>query len=398
MNGFNMHFNGKKIYLDNNQEYVNNEILTAMLNAEINTNLLVLRDDLLSSINQLQLYTDMSEEEVKRYDSKVRTANNLIDRLNNELSEFPIYQYINPNSYKDKLEDILNSHDWIWDDNLDTYNNDDIYDEDFTSQFGFTFAETNDYGVKDYNYFITYFIPKHAVADYITKEDLVDLDKFNSEISEFISEYIVLIDDVLRVKKLYTDLVDNYLNQENRFLTEHDFAESFKNFVIKYQNQISNHMTFTSGMAVYSHTAREIGYRNLILCKTYNFKSLGAFLYHDFFFGVENNYIPKKCAICGKYFLIKAGKYTEFCESIAPGETKKTCKEIGSRKKYDDKCKGDPVWSIYNKAYKAHYARYMKKKMTVAEFEKWSSWAIEIRNSAEKDEIKFEDYVKQIKK
>lgn len=29
-------------------------------------------------------------------------------------------------------------------------------------------------------------------------------------------------------------------------------------------------------------------------------------------------------------------------------------------------CKNEPVWQVYNRAYKQHYARYMKKKMTVA--------------------------------
>ena len=40
----------------------------------------------------------------------------------------------------------------------------------------------------------------------------------------------------------------------------------------------------------------------------------------------------------------------------------------------------------------------MKKKMTTAEFEQWSRLASELRDKAEKEEMKFEEYYKQIRK
>ena len=54
--------------------------------------------------------------------------------------------------------------------------------------------------------------------------------------------------------------------------------------------------------------------------------------------------------------------------------------------------------NIYNKADKAHYARIAKKKMTKAEFEAWSRYAVELREQAERNEISFEEYVRTIKK
>ncbi len=58
----------------------------------------------------------------------------------------------------------------------------------------------------------------------------------------------------------------------------------------------------------------------------------------------------------------------------------------------------DPVWLTYNRAYKAHYARYMKKKMTAAEFERWSRYAVELRSKAGSGELEFEAYLKEIKR
>ena len=45
-----------------------------------------------------------------------------------------------------------------------------------------------------------------------------------------------------------------------------------------------------------------------------------------------------------------------------------------------------------------YYARYMKKKMTTSEFEKWSRFAAELRDKAERGEIGLEEYVRDGKK
>ncbi len=75
----------------------------------------------------------------------------------------------------------------------------------------------------------------------------------------------------------------------------------------------------------------------------------------------------------------------------------KVCRDVGHRKKYADKVKNDPVWLTYSRAYKAHYARYMKKKMTQAEFQKWADFALDIREQALNEEIIFEEYAERIK-
>ena len=137
---------------------------------------------------------------------------------------------------------------------------------------------------------------------------------------------------------------------------------------------------------------------NSILCEEINFEDLQSFLYFDFFNGIRNNYIPSKCKNCGKYFLIQGGKYFSYCNRKLKDEPSKTCRDVGSRRRYDDKCKNDPIWQTYNRAYKAHYARYMKKKMTISEFEEWSRFASEIRDKAIAGEISYDDYYTQIRK
>jgi hypothetical protein len=45
------------------------------------------------------------------------------------------------------------------------------------------------------------------------------------------------------------------------------------------------------------------------------------------------------------------------------------------------------VWEIYNRAYKQHYARFMKKKMSKSEFAEWGEYAIELRTKAADGEL-----------
>ena len=87
-----------------------------------------------------------------------------------------------------------------------------------------------------------------------------------------------------------------------------------------------------------------------------------------------------------------------YCDRQLKDEPDKTCRDVGSRRCYDDKCKSDPVWQTYNRAYKAHYARYRNKKMTVSEFEEWSRFASNIRDKALTEEIPFEQYYADIRK
>ena len=59
----------------------------------------------------------------------------------------------------------------------------------------------------------------------------------------------------------------------------------------------------------------------------------------------------------------------------------KTCRDLGHFKKYSEKVANDPIWLTYNRAYKQHYARLLKKKMTQAEFQAWADYATFITTS-----------------
>lgn len=109
---------------------------------------------------------------------------------------------------------------------------------------------------------------------------------------------------------------------------------------------------------------------------------------------IQSGQLPKKCKNCWQYFMMRKGYYTEYCERVASGETDKTCREVRARKTFDEKVKNDPVWLDHQRAYKAHYARMMKKKMTKAEFLAWTDMVLTFRERAAKGEMPFEEYEK----
>ncbi len=399
MFSFTAHFYENEIYLNGKFAYNNNEFLTELLNLAYFEDLLSYRDTLIKKTKYLKLFGKMSEFEIEDYNKHVQSIQSAMNNMNCLFDRLSISKFIfaKGDIYEEQLFDLLSSEEWIWkySDSVDELSDED--DDNFVNSYGFSYKDVDSFGNEVYRSQLNKFVPFEL--KYSVDADMGEnLDSLNSKVEKLCNEYLTFAEDILRVTHLYFDFVDNFLNAKHKFLDSNDLANTFIDFIEKTKNNPSrNYLKFTSGYSKFFHSVIKKDKTN-ILCESYDFSSLGAFLYFDLFRGVYSNYIPKKCDNCEKYFLIKSGKYTDYCENTSPQDKSKTCREVGSRKKYDDKCKTDPVWQTYNRAYKAHYARYMKKKMTISEFEKWSAWAVEWRTKAENDEISLEEYIKEIKK
>lgn len=57
------------------------------------------------------------------------------------------------------------------------------------------------------------------------------------------------------------------------------------------------------------------------------------FLYTEFYRALMAGNALRRCHNCGRYFLLTAGYNTCYCNNIAPGETKRTCRKVGAHKK-----------------------------------------------------------------
>lgn len=120
---------------------------------------------------------------------------------------------------------------------------------------------------------------------------------------------------------------------------------------------------------------------NEVVEKLY-FDRILDFVYVELMRGMQKGYVPKRCANCGRWFLQTPGATFAYCDLIAPGETVKTCRDIGALASFQQKVRNNEIWQVHQRAYKKYYARVLKKKMTKQEFEVWARKAEQLRNEA----------------
>lgn len=123
------------------------------------------------------------------------------------------------------------------------------------------------------------------------------------------------------------------------------------------------------------------GCRPEIVEKMY-FDRLIDFVYVEFMKGIQKGFIPKRCAICGKWFLQTPGASYSYCTNIAPGEERLTCREIGAKSSFREKVRNNEVWRVHQRAYKKYFSRVRKGRMSKAEFERWGRMAESLRDEA----------------
>ena len=81
------------------------------------------------------------------------------------------------------------------------------------------------------------------------------------------------------------------------------------------------------------------------------FEELSSFLHYDLCHGMAAGNIPRRCECCGHYFLAIGAYDTRYCMRIAPGETVKTCRQVGAHRKEKQRNGTEFVRKEYQKVY-----------------------------------------------
>ena len=223
------------------------------------------------------------------------------------------------------------------------------------------------------------------------------INELNLGIAALLEHYILLAGDILQAHHAYSALLDGCIHKKHSFPDPGELAGRFALYTSA-SAQKNGYETLPAQCRVrssYELLDLEDGQRRL--CHAFYFDRLREFFYLDFFRGLARSYLPRRCDNCGQYFLLTAGKYSCYCDRPLLDDPGKTCRSIGAKKRYGSKCRNDPVWMVYNRAYKTHYARYMKGKMTASEFERWSRYAVSLRDQAADGILGSEQYQRLIK-
>ena len=128
------------------------------------------------------------------------------------------------------------------------------------------------------------------------------------------------------------------------------------------------------------------------------YSSLGSFLYTELMTCLQEGRVPRCCANCGRFFMPRGGYDVEYCDNPAPGETDKTCKEVGARNTFARRVKDSPALQVFQRAYKTHHARIRSGHMTKESFAIWSARAMDLRDACLEGKITLEELETELTK
>ena len=94
------------------------------------------------------------------------------------------------------------------------------------------------------------------------------------------------------------------------------------------------------------------GKDDLQLVKRMHYVSFVGMFRSDLFEGICVGHAPRKCPICGRWFLTTDARHTKYCGGFAPGDPKgRTCRQLGNLQGREKRELADdhPVKVIYNR-------------------------------------------------
>jgi hypothetical protein len=410
-------YSGNTFIIDENHSFMICEVLCKLFNYKV-SEIKETRDELKRLLELLLFKFDDNYDTWNEYDENVYAAQRHLNYIKNLMLKMPLYKHVvvlEEMDYSD-LFHCLNKHSSMFDrqfddttKNINAYEKAEKYiengghydsinrilsdDEKYNEEQSYEFYDSyvlDD--VSNSNEEMLHFRP-FWYDDDIEVEDYSGAEILNRALRDLIEPYIEFADTLLYLEETYGKFLDQYIHSKGRYVDEYEIATIFEKYE---KDRNSRRIIKASCDMKLTCKAVKLGKKS-VWCDVYTFDNLSSFLYFDFFRGLRQGYIPKRCEHCGKYFLLTSGRYYDFCERVVKGTNGKTCRDIGAHKKYEDKCKSDPVLLAYNRAYKAHYARLLKKKMTKSEFLTWSTWAVEYRDAALAGKVRIDEYEKKIK-
>lgn len=82
--------------------------------------------------------------------------------------------------------------------------------------------------------------------------------------------------------------------------------------------------------------------------------ALYVFRVYDLYEGLCVGHAPRKCAVCGKWFLTTDARYAKYCDGLAPGDKRgRTCRQVGNLRGREQRelAADHPIKKIYTKRF-----------------------------------------------
>lgn len=87
--------------------------------------------------------------------------------------------------------------------------------------------------------------------------------------------------------------------------------------------------------------------KEMVFVERMLFGHVADFLTYDLFNGMHWGHTPSKCRNCGRYFLTITAHTPQYCNGLAPQNTKYTCRQYGALKRQKDLNENHPVYMVF---------------------------------------------------
>lgn len=111
------------------------------------------------------------------------------------------------------------------------------------------------------------------------------------------------------------------------------------------------------------------------ISRRYMIGSVAEILEMEFTKMLEHNVQFRKYKRRGKYFIMKGNYETNYCDSIAEGETR-NCQDFAAQENYKKKMADNAAIPLYQKYYKRYVARVRVRQIKEPDFKEWKYQAI----------------------
>ena len=179
-------------------------------------------------------------------------------------------------------------------------------------------------------------------ADWLTdKTYAADVEALLSEVQAALRFFDAVADDLIRAQKQFKTFISR-LNEVNRLDEKHLLPIALDVFdtpplplTVEYTGLKKNRASTDATVA-----------RRLRFDRYY------SFLLTDFFEGLHYGHYPRRCPVCGNFFLMQSARRTVYCSGLSPYGGRKgrlTCRAYAASVHRKELAEGDPVTDVYNR-------------------------------------------------
>ena len=256
--------------------------------------------------------------------------------------------------------------------------------------------------LRDKGTFDLKYLQKRILNTYVTCID-IDIIKNDSPIKKY-----------MKNEGFSYEMAGLHFTEETKFRYKYTFGEAYEydsshqtSFVDEFEiasNPFWEHAADDDypDFMKYPKVNVECAQRDVEIIHGYTFKTVQEALQCEFLKMLELGIKIRKCAVCGKYFIL-SGHNAKCCDNLYE-DTGLTCQQVFANRNYKNKRKENPIMKEYDKAYKRIYARYSKAKgaspTNSAEFKKWKEEALAERDRVAKTYLQnpSDDLINEFKK